>query len=302
MQVGDLWDGNYSRWSFDESKAYVLLAKEMLGPSSQSVPLLDDELNCQAEVQLTLLRRAIKRVFGNGTDGDGFKIVESPANTNNNFAIKGGDGTIDGAGHMFVDGWMPFLLSDIEFNAQSWAEALTTPGSDRTDQIYLDCWLEEIASADDSNIVDSSVGFETSRRLKLSWKVTVTEGGTPVSYETYTDDDNNLHHIALIAELSRLAGDSSITDFMTTDKRNVDRGVKRGEMFFFQPTPASTWNINHNFGTNHLLVQLFDASSNSIDAPIELVDENNIRVNFGNSTVWGGAMIKALKMDNIVMG
>ena len=197
---------------------------------------------------------------------------------------------------------MPFLLSDIEFNAQSWAEALTTPGSDRTDQIYLDCWLEEIAGTDDSNIVDSSVGFETSRRLKLSWKVTVTEGGTPVSYETYTDDDNNLHHIALIAELNRVAGDSTITEEIIFDKRNADRALKRGEMFFFQSTAVNVWNVTHNLNSNHLIVHLWDDGYNSIDAPIEILDKDNFRVNFGNSVVRGGAMIKALKMDNIEIG
>ena len=173
---------------------------------------------------------------------------------------------------------------------------------DRTDQVYLDCWLEEIAGTDDSNIIDSSVGFETSRRLKLSWKVTVTEGGTPVSYETYTDDDNNLHHIALIAELNRVAGDSTITEEIIFDKRNADRALKRGEMFFFQSTAVNVWNVTHNLNSNHLIVHLWDDGYNSIDAPIEILDKDNFRVNFGNSVVRGGAMIKALKMDNIEIG
>ena len=303
MQVGNGWSGKYSRWSYDESKGYVLLAKEKLGPSDQSVPLLDDELNCQAEAQLMLLRRAIKRVFGNGTDGDGFKIIESPTNTTNNFAIKGGDGTIEGAGYMFVEGWMPFLLSDIEYNAQSWAVALTTPTADRTDQVYLDCWLEEIAGTDDSNIIDSSVGFETSRRLKLAWKVTVDEGATLVSYDSYTDASNNLHHIAHIATINRLASNATITEEeMISDKRNADRALKRGEMFFFQSTAVNVWNVNHNLNSNHLIVHLWDDGYNSIDAPIEILDKDNFRVNFGNSLVRGGAMIKALKMDNIEIG
>jgi hypothetical protein len=302
MQVGTDWSGKYSRWSYDESKSYVLLAKEKLGPTNQSVPLLDDELNCQAEAQLMLLRRAIKRVFGDGTDNDGFDIVQSPTNTTNNFAIKGGDGTIAGAGHMFVDGWMPFLLSDIEYNAQSWAVALTTPTADRTDQVYLDCWLEEIAGTDDSNIIDSTVGFETSRRLKLSWKVTVDEGATPHAYDTYTDATNYLHHIALIATIDRLASGATITEAMILDKRNADRALKRGEMFFFQSTAASVWNVAHNLNSDHLIVNLWDDGYNLIDAPIEILDMNNFRVNFGNSTVRGGAMIKALKMDNIEIG
>jgi len=166
----------------------------------------------------------------------------------------------------------------------------------------LDCWLEEIAGADDSNIVDSSVGFETSRRLKLSWKVTVTEGGTPVSYETYTDDDNNLHHIALIAQLSRLAGDSTITEAMIMDKRNIGRGIKRGEAYFYQPTPASIWTVNHNLNENHLIIHLWDATYASIEAPITVIDKNSFRVDFGNSTVTGGAMIKALRMENLILG
>ena len=73
-------------------------------------------------------------------------------------------------------------------------------------------------------------------------------------------------------------------------------------MFFFQSTAVSVWNVNHNLNSNHLIVHLWDDGYNSIDAPIEILDKDNFRVNFGNSVVRGGAMIKALKMDNIEIG
>lgn len=220
MYEGTDWLGEYTRWSFDEEKSYMIVAKEMKNPTTGAgVPLMDSELNEQAEINLTLLRRAIHRTFGNGSLGDGFKIVASSTPTNN-FTITGGDGTIGGAGYIFVDGWMPFLVSDLEYTAQDTPTVLTTPSTTRTDYVYIDLWLEEYGPALDPDIIDPYLGTESSRRLKLVWKIFVAEGTTvPVDG---LDANNTWHWRHTLAKIDRTAS-ATITTGMITDLRNSER-------------------------------------------------------------------------------
>lgn len=220
MDQGTTWLGEYTRWSFDEDKSYIMVAKEMKNPTTDAaVPLLDSELNEQAEINLTLLRRAIERCFGNGTLGDGFKIVQA-ASTTNNFSITGGDGTTAGAGYIFVAGWMPFLATSMDYTAQDSPAALTTPSAPRTDYVYIDVYLDEYGPDDDVEVIDPYIGTETSRRLKLCWEVKVAEG-TAVPADGL-DADNIYHWRHPLATLSRTAS-SAITTAMILDTRNADR-------------------------------------------------------------------------------
>lgn len=289
MQPGTDWGGIYSRWSFDESKGYVMLAKEMQGPAGQSVPLLDDEMNTQAEIQLTLMRRMVKRIHGNGTDNSGFKIVASGSNPSNNFTIKGGDGTVAGAGYIFVDGWMPFLLNDKEYTSQAGAAAITTPTSARTDLVFIDVHLDEIDGTEDSNLVDSSVGFETSRRLRLVWAVGVQLGSTVVP-ANYTDVNNRYHWVHGLATIARTANSSQITDAMITDIRNRGRMPKRGEYFHIQSAASSLWTINHNLGRSSGMQVTVYVGYDMVDAPVHIVDTNTITIDFGGIAVSGWAV------------
>lgn len=220
MDEGKTWLGEYTRWSFDESKSYIMVAKEMKNPTTDAaVPLLDSELNEQAEINMTLLRRAIERTFGNGTLGDGFKIVQA-SSTTNNFSITGGDGTVGGAGYIFVAGWMPFLTTSMDYKDQPGFAALTTPSSPRTDYVYLDVYLDEYGPASDTDIIDPYIGTETSRRLKLCWEVKVSEGAAVPAYGL---DANNVYHWRHpLATLSRTAS-AAITTAMILDTRNADR-------------------------------------------------------------------------------
>jgi len=225
-KIGTDWTGEYSRWNFDETKAYQMVAKMQLEPGTLSgIPLLDAELNENSEIQLQLLRRAIKRIYGNGTTGNGFRIIQSSTDINNNFVITGGDGTPAGAGAIFIEGWQAINLSDVEYTDQDYGPvALTTPsGADRTDEVYLDVYYKEVTRADDGDIVDPVVALETSRRIALVWEVKVAEGTTtPVDYV----DANNVQHWTLkLAALNRLNGDATITTAMIVDARNAERVV-----------------------------------------------------------------------------
>jgi len=291
MEIGSTWAGKYSRWTFVESKGYMMVAKEMKVPGSgQKVPLLDAELNENAEIQLSLLRRMIERTYGNGTKGDGFLIAQSSSNTVNNFMITGGDGTVDGAGYIFVSGWMPFLLSSIEYTAQSGATSLTTPTADRTDEVYLDVYYEEVGPTTDSYIIDSDIGFETSRRIKLAWLVKVAEGGTTPA--GYIDSYNVQHWTHHIATIKRLANNSNILSSMIVDKRN---SVIVDSYLHTQSTAASTWTVAHNLGTQYVTVQVF-TSAGVLMMPnaITYVDSNDLTIDFDGISVPGYAIIKAM--------
>lgn len=220
MYEGTDWLGEYTRWSFNEASGYIMVAKEMRNPTTgNGVPLMDSELNEQAEINMTLLRRAIHRTFGNGTNNDGFKITESSFPTNN-FTIKGGDGTLNGAGYIFVNGWSPFLTTDIEYTAQSDFAALNTPSAPRTDYVYIDVYLDEFGPLEDPDIIDPYLGFETSRRIKLLWQVMVAENDT-VPLDGV--DANNVYHWRMpLAKLSR-TNTSTISASMITDMRNTQR-------------------------------------------------------------------------------
>ncbi len=221
MQTGTNWGGQYSRFNFDEDKDYVAVLKEMKTPGTLTpVPLLDDELNENSEIMLTLMRRAVTRVFGDGTY-NGFAVTQSAGNTSNNFTITGGDGTNEGAGYICVAGWQIYLKDNLEYTAQTGVSALTTPSSDRIDQVYVDCWYDEIGSSQDSDIEDPTVAMETSRRLKLKWLVKVAEGGsTPADY---TDAGGLPHWTLHLATINRTGGSASITSSMIVDHRNDAR-------------------------------------------------------------------------------
>lgn len=221
--IGNDWDGQYSRWIYDEAKQYLMVAKMMLEPGTDAgIPLLDAELNEQSEIFLQMLRRMAKRIYGNGTTGNGFRIIQSATNPNNNFTITGGDGTANGAGYLFVEGWMPIILSNTEYTDQSYGPAaLTTPSSNRKDEVYIDVYYKEVDRTEDGAIVDPTINLETSRRIALVWEVKVAEG---TSMPTHYVDSNNIQHWTLkLATLNRLAGDSSISSVMIVDERNSSR-------------------------------------------------------------------------------
>jgi hypothetical protein len=95
---------------YAEEKMYLALAQQA------GVPVTDADMNDVSLSIMNSLRRLSSLAIGDGSPNDGYQIdaAGSPAN---NFAVKGGDGTQDGAGRLFVDGWPLLLLSDNDYTA-----------------------------------------------------------------------------------------------------------------------------------------------------------------------------------------
>lgn len=213
MDRGIDWGGDYSRFSFDELKRYLMMLKE------QGVPVLDDEFNLLQEILLTVIRRVVADSFGDGSVTNGFLIAGTGAS--NNFTIKGGDGTAGGAGRLYLSGYPIVLAQDTTYAAQPIAQAaLTTPSANRLDEVYIDAWLDEVDNSNDPAIIDPSMGIETSRRLKLLWKVKVAEGST--TPPAFVDGNALPHYTLLLAKINRTAT-AAINASMVVDKRNSNR-------------------------------------------------------------------------------
>jgi len=214
MQVGNNWGGNYSRFTYDEAKRYFYMMKE------QGVPVLDEEFNLLQEMQITYLRRFIQDVIGNGSTNNGFRIVG--AGVDNDFIIMGGNGTVEGAGHFYIGGYLVVLPADTRYSTQPIAQpALTTPAVNRTDTVYLDVYLDEMSPVDDSSMVDPTLNVETSRRLQLKWAIKVAENATvaPVAYT----DANGLPHFTQAVAIMTRGSRPLITVRMVRDIRRVAR-------------------------------------------------------------------------------
>ena len=137
--------GNYTPDLYNASKRYRMQFQK-------GVALADSELREIQAVEDNYVKQLIANTFTRGSStNDGFKVVQSGVTTVNNFAITGGNGTVNGSGVLFVDGYILFLKSNIEYNQQDATGALTdddytatslpvltTPVAPRTDEIYVD--------------------------------------------------------------------------------------------------------------------------------------------------------------------
>lgn len=107
--------GNYSRGGdpaamFDEENLYL----DMMPQAGK--PAVDSDFNDAALMRIHARRRIIEHGVGDGSPNNGFKIEQSlsPAN---NFVVRGGDGSADGAGRLFYKGWSCVLAADVEYSA-----------------------------------------------------------------------------------------------------------------------------------------------------------------------------------------
>jgi hypothetical protein len=220
--------GNYAANMFNASKRYRMQFQK-------AVPLSSNELIEIQDVSDSFVRQLIAANFPSGSSiNNGFKVVESSVTNSNNFTIKGGDGTVNGAGLLFVDGYILFLKSDIEYNQQDDSgaltdddytktsiPALTTPGGARTDEVYVDFYAGEVSANAGSEYLDSSlivsgIGTATANRLRMIQDIRVAEGGTT---PTNGNDGNGIYHrYVKIATLNRTAS-ANITTAMITDNR-----------------------------------------------------------------------------------
>ncbi|MBW2662034.1 MAG: hypothetical protein JRD93_08635 [Deltaproteobacteria bacterium] len=179
--------GNFSRDTFDKLKHYVGVRLQ------QGVPLVDADWNEQEDIRKYELQAFLKWFVGNGVPkgNDGFCIEAIPAE--NDFWIKGGDGTPEGAGRCLVEGWDAINESNLKYTAQplfnnpalaaKWGvdpvQPLTAPTIGRKDIVYLDVWEREVDAEEVENLVNPAIGIETCVRLKREWAVRVAEGAPP---------------------------------------------------------------------------------------------------------------------------
>ena len=179
--------GNFSRDTFDKLKHYVGVRLQ------QGVPLVDADWNEQEDIRKYELQAFLKWFVGNGVPkgNDGFCIEAIPAE--NDFWIKGGDGTPEGAGRCLVEGWDAINESNLKYTAQplfnnpalaaKWGvdpvQPLTTPTTSRNYTVYLDVWEREVDAQENDNLVNPAIGIETCVRLKREWVVRVAKGFIP---------------------------------------------------------------------------------------------------------------------------
>lgn len=216
--------GNFSRDTFDRLKHYVGVRLQ------QGVPIVDADWNEMDDVRRYELRTFLRWFVGDGVPqgNDGF-AVQAAAETND-FRIRGGNGTADGAGRILLAGWEVINESDLRYTQQplfnnaalaaEWGvdplPPLTTPGSNRTDTVYLDVWEREVDSTEDPDqLVNPQIGVETAVRLKREWAVRVVENSSAVPNAPAG------HAYTALARLSRTGGSASITGNGITDLRRT---------------------------------------------------------------------------------
>ncbi len=160
--------GNYTRDTFDESKHYVGVRLQ------QGVPMVDADWNELEDIRRYEMRGMLRWFVGDGVPAgnQGFRIRQIEG-VNDDFLIKGGDGTTDGAGRILVAGWEVLNESDVAYSAQGVAPLV--PGQD-AQTVYLDVWEREVGPDEDGNLVNPVIGEETCVRDKREWLVRVAPG------------------------------------------------------------------------------------------------------------------------------
>jgi len=326
--------GNYSRFMFDEEKRYVYPMYQ------RSFPGVDADFNDGHPSFFTQLRRAIAYGVGDGSPNDGFEVVQATS-TSNNFGVKGGDGTLEGAGRLFFAGYHCFLKSDVDYvststdihpqsyllsettltdSSANWTinelagrnltpditapgntyaivsntttvitvvggsqmvtdgavagdfyrVELSTSGAPRSDEVYVDVFLDEITETEDPNLIHPSLIPPTvsAYRAQLRQNVRVTEGGTTPT-GPFTDADGRLHYYYKIATIARTATPNILTAMITDDRQVFNPGGGGIILKEIDGTPTIP-------GVNEIRVN--NGSLTDLGSGVGLLDLNNLTV------------------------
>jgi hypothetical protein len=158
----------------------------------------------------------------------------------NDFRIRGGDGTPDGAGRCLVDGWEVVNERDLTYSAQPlydnsdlaemWGveplEPIPDPTTHRTDTVYLDVWEREVDSEEDfDHLVNPAIGIETCVRLKREWVVRVA-----VDQSSPPDSPPDGHVYYPLARLTRTANEPRILPEQIADMRRTGLSLDAGDI------------------------------------------------------------------------
>ena len=103
-----LFTGNYSRFMFDEEKQYLRSIVQ------QGIPWIDADENDGRQSTETQIRR-LAQMIGCGSFGNGFKIAALDTPSATDFNVTGGDGTLDGAARIVVDGYTCLLKTTVNY-------------------------------------------------------------------------------------------------------------------------------------------------------------------------------------------
>lgn len=219
--------GDYSRDTFRATNALhqLLTGEAVTDPRhyvgvrlQQGVPLLPSDWNELEDIRRMELRAILRAFIGEGVPArsDGFEIGE--VGVDNDFGVS--------AGQILLDGVEALNLAATTYAGQPLATglpALTTPGADRGDVVFLDVWEEEVGPAGtgivDDRLVNPAIGVETARRVDRRWRVRVLEGATDLSGLTREAG----HSYLMLAQIARRGSVPAIRDIMLTDRRR--RGV-----------------------------------------------------------------------------
>lgn len=224
--------GDFSR--DPNTHAQDAIAKHYVGVRlQQGVPILDADWNELEDIRRYALHTFLQWFVGNGVpDGnDGFQVVPIDG-VDNDFLIRGGDGTTEGAGRCLVEGLTVTNEDDLSFSDQSlvgdagladaWGvpplDPISTPTADGPILVYLDVWEREVDAAEDSShLVNPVIGVETCVRVRREWVVRVREGNDlPASGDA---DHTPGHRYYGLASIERRTGDASIQPSDVSDLR-----------------------------------------------------------------------------------
>lgn len=224
--------GDYSRTP-DQRITDALARHYVAVRMQQGVPILDADWNELEGIRKHEVQAFLKWFVGDGVPegNDGFRI-EAIAATDNDFRIRGGDGSIDGAGRCLVDGQEARNESDLRYSEQTlfddaaqaaaWGvppvAPIATPVADGPMLAFLDVWEREVnAVEDEAHLVNPSIGIETCVRLRREWVVRVRDGSV---VPAPGDADHVVgHRYYPLATIQRRAGDGAVNPEDITDLR-----------------------------------------------------------------------------------
>jgi hypothetical protein len=174
--------GDYSRYGFDPRKDFSAVMLE------QGRPLTDRDWNDQAIGASRRLQAGSFDVFGGA-------VVPSP--TPNGFALTfdSSNALWIGEGRIYVDGLLvenhgtgplvwdpalselkgsqptPYMPTSSGFAAPYMPNPAPLPATGHTAIVYLDVWEREVTQFEDSSLVESALGVDTTTRRQTAWQV-----------------------------------------------------------------------------------------------------------------------------------
>ncbi|MDO8640292.1 MAG: hypothetical protein Q7R33_02010 [Nitrosarchaeum sp.] len=200
-------------------------------------PVLDKELTEIAYRDFDFLKKYLERNIGDGAlETNSFKIAQSSITTNSNFKITGG--TANEPAVLVVKGIPLVLFGDIEYNQQdstgiitdddyteTTIAAISIPGSNRIDTVYVDVYFAEVSSDpgseyQDTSIKDGVLAIQTANRFRIVQDILVAEGTTVIPADG-ADANSIYHYYYKLAEIQRSTGVANILTADITDFRAV---------------------------------------------------------------------------------